>query len=161
MDNKYAPPNSPVADVLPVNNSTTPSGSPTGDADSKRETSRPRAVIIAGCLIALSVAIAGIDAARGASPTSNFNSIVTIFWFVVLVLLTAVFVQKLLQGRNWARVTYVVILVLGIPSVIATVHDLMVAPSTFDTVFLLQSVIQFSALGLLFTPSAGAWFRKR
>jgi lysylphosphatidylglycerol synthetase-like protein (DUF2156 family) len=144
-----------------IHTSSAPSGSPIGDADSKRETSRPRVVIIAGCLIALSVAIAGIDAATDTGSTSNFSSKVTIFWFVVLVLLAAGFVYKLLQGRNWARVTYVVILVVGIPSLITNVREVMIAPSTFNIVFLLQSMIQFSALGLLFSPSARAWFRKR
>jgi hypothetical protein len=149
--NSYAPPEAPIADSEPL----------VGDAGHVRELSRPRAVIIAGCLIVLSVAIAGIDAATDTNSTSSFGSIVTIVWFVVLVFLVAGFVYKLFQGRNWARVTYVVILVVGIPSVITTIRDVMIAPSAFGVEFLLQSIIQFSALGLLFSPSARAWFRKR
>ena len=65
------------------------------------------------------------------------------------------------RGRNWARVTWLVLFLLGLP-VIFFVGDLLLREGAASVAILVgQTIAQFVALVLLFQPSSNAWFRHR
>lgn len=65
------------------------------------------------------------------------------------------------RGRNWARVTWLVLFLLGLP-VIFFVGDLLLREGAASVAILVvQTIAQLVALVLLFRPSSNAWFRRR
>jgi hypothetical protein len=70
------------------------------------------------------------------------------------------FIWKIGQGRNWARITYLVLFVVGLlvyPFILwSTFHRSPVGAY----VSILQTAMQAYALYLLFRPPARAWFAK-
>jgi hypothetical protein len=64
------------------------------------------------------------------------------------------------KGKNWARVTFLVLTILGTPSAIKALID-GVSVGTFSSLLgMFQMAIQFCALILLFRSPAKDWFRK-
>ena len=67
---------------------------------------------------------------------------------------------KIAARRNWARITYVVLGILGAMSYLIQPEKVS-RLSRLDTInFTLQTALQWAALVLLLLPSASRWFRK-
>lgn len=68
-------------------------------------------------------------------------------------------IYKIAAGRNWARIVFLVLFVVGVPmSVIPLVHSLAQTPVS-GLIGLVQLVVQVIALVMLFQSPSNAWFR--
>jgi FtsH-binding integral membrane protein len=85
----------------------------------------------------------------------DFVLFVMIFTFAFIVWL----IYKMDRGRNWARITFLVFFILGVPmSVLPLLRSLSYSPVS-GVLGLLQVVLQIVALCILFGRSARPWFR--
>jgi hypothetical protein len=66
---------------------------------------------------------------------------------------------KMAARRNWARVTYLVLEILGIAVVLAKPEQLTASPLISRAVFIVQTLLQLAACVLLLAPSASRWFK--
>lgn len=74
--------------------------------------------------------------------------------------LTAFFIWKISQGRNWARITYLVFFILG---VLFTIYDYLTSEvSTFSIILGIAGIIvQIIALIFLFQKQSSDWFKSK
>jgi hypothetical protein len=92
-----------------------------------------------------------------------FSVVVQIFTFGFMALL----IWKISQGRNWARVTWLVFFVGGcLINVLFTLFSKTYRVGVFGSffpaaVFVVQTAIQFYAIVLLFTAKGRTWFARK
>jgi len=90
--------------------------------------------------------------------TGPLNFLVSVLLVVTAVL--AFLISKISAGRNWARITFLVIFILGF------VPGLSLVGAEFDRSVLVgilsiaQTALSLYALFLIFTQPGSAWFRK-
>jgi len=73
-------------------------------------------------------------------------------------LIMAWLTHKTNQGRNWARITFLVLYIVG--TLISIPMLFMVPHSIVDVgVYIIQAVLQLAALIMLFSQNARPWFR--
>jgi len=72
----------------------------------------------------------------------------------------ALIIAMIGRGRNWARITFLIICLLGFVSVILLMHVMLRlnGPLSF-LIVLAESILQYVALILLFQREASEWFR--
>lgn len=145
--NPYAPPQAVVQDAAEI------------------QMPRPRAVTVAVWMLWIEVALSTTGAAlqmRNARETIALISI--LIGAVLLQGLSALFIYKIWKGRNWARITYLVLTLIGILSLVQVVTVLSKGVTFLPGVeALLTSVgmtLDLVALYLVFVPGR-AWFRRR
>jgi len=63
------------------------------------------------------------------------------------------------KGRNWARITHLVLLSIALMASVFTYSWTLKGPAYQVTVYLLQTALNVAGEALLFTPSASAWYR--
>jgi hypothetical protein len=147
--NPYAPPTAQVADV-----------------DPGRPLPRPRAVSLAILLFWISVAVSlplwFVDDAVDTSDPDIFVTLV-IGWIVGLAMLafTIWVIVSIGRARNWARITYLVLAILGWLMVIVDLPGLFASPWYNPFGYLSNAALDAAIVVLLFTPAANAWFRAR
>ncbi len=148
-ENPYAPPTSQVADVEP--------GKPLP---------RPRAVNLAIQLFWISVVITlplwFVDGDAETSEPGIFLALV-VGWVFALALMafTIWVIVSIGRARNWARITYVVLAVLGWLFLISELPGLFAMPWYYWSGYLANAALDVAIVVLLFTPAASAWFRAR
>lgn len=144
-DNRYAPPNARVADL-----STSPAVA-----------AAPATLQLATRLLWASLAIGLVNSAldwtylSSAAPMNIVIGILT-FTFVVIGLL----IYNVGRGRNWARIVLLVFAIIGLPSLTQLPANFARSPLS-GSLSLLQTVIQFTALYIMFVTSARHAFSKR
>ena len=85
-------------------------------------------------------------------------------FFVLFVMLSTLaiiawLIYKMDRGRNWARITFLIFFILGVPlSVLPLIQSLSYSPIS-GMLGLLQIVLQTVALFMLFGRNARPWFR--
>ena len=110
-------------------------------------------LIVAGCMIGIIKAVIEYSQ-RTEEFTSEFLIFITIS--IVLNLLLIFFI---LQGKNWARLVFLILLLIGIPtSFFPAIHDYKSIPLQ-SILVLVQMVFQLIALGFLYLPISSRWFR--
>lgn len=73
----------------------------------------------------------------------------------------AVLTVAVAKGLNWARITLLVLFLLGLP-LIFFIRDLLLREGAASVAILfVQTIAQLVALVLLFRPASNAWFRPR
>jgi membrane protein implicated in regulation of membrane protease activity len=77
-----------------------------------------------------------------------FGLLVT--WFLIV---------KISKGKNWARLVFAVLFVLGAVVVVPAIALLYAAMPISALITGLQTLLQFIGVVLLFVPSSNAWFR--
>lgn len=93
-----------------------------------------------------------------ANAPPGFGLGVVIFILCFGFLLSAFFIWKIGQGRNWARITYLVLFILGIPVVIYTLLTIKV--STFLIIMqIAHTIVSLVALVFLFQKQSSDWFK--
>src|SRR5207245_1793608 len=88
-------------------------------------------------------------------------------WFATVVgSITLLFIATITflisQGRNWARILFLLMFIAGVPTMFAVASELQsqLAGRPGATLLLaLQSLAQLGALVLLFTSASNSWFR--
>ena len=91
---------------------------------------------------------------------SGFLIGVLIFTLCFTLLFMAFFIWKIGQGKNWARITYLVLFILGVPFTIYSY--LTSAVSTLLIILMIgQIILQIIALVLLFQKQSSDWFKSK
>jgi hypothetical protein len=80
--------------------------------------------------------------------------------YLVIIVLLGLLIRAVAKGRNWARITYAAIAVLGVVSIALT--WLRAEALTFPGTLLLLAVpvAYIVIVGLLFHPTARPWFKR-
>ncbi len=147
--NPYAPPTAQVANV-----------------DPDLPLPRPRAVSLAILFFWISVAVSlplwFVDGAVDTSDSDVF-AVMVIGWIIGIALLafTIWVIVSIGRARNWARITYSVLAILGWLMVIVDLPGLVASPWYNWLGYLLNAALDVAIVVLLFTPAANAWFRAR
>ena len=81
-------------------------------------------------------------------------TVVTVIW-----LFTAYLVAMVEQGRNWARITYLVLFLLGLPFLAKAFYTNGWQANIAMLSVITQTVLQAVALTLVFAPTSRRWFR--
>jgi len=112
--------------------------------------------------VTLLYVVLGIGVLRSIMEVSRLPQIA--IGFVILSLPTFgiiwLFIYKISKGRNWARITFLVLCIIGIPfSVVPLMQSLAANP--FSGLFgIAQIIIQIVALVFLFQRPSSDWFRE-
>jgi hypothetical protein len=143
--NPYAPPATTVADAAPL-----------------AAPERPRAVTIAVALlwvsifIGMPVAIWRIATFGGATPAPYFGMFLVVYAFLLSVCFWLF--GSLRKGKNWARITILVMTALYIAVQPLTLQVTLAGPSPDAIVKVLQLLLWVAASVLLLGPSSRAWY---
>jgi hypothetical protein len=115
-----------------------------------------------GLLVGSTVVGTGTTAIVGFSPNALTAGLPFAIGILVLTLAILLFlIAKISAGRNWARITFTVLFVLGLPTCAALVlTDKFFQNPISGGVVLLQTIVQGWALVLLFTKPGSDWFKK-
>ncbi|HEY4211829.1 MAG TPA: hypothetical protein VGM84_10140 [Steroidobacteraceae bacterium] len=148
-DNRYAPPTAPVHDTI----------------DPEPVRTRPREIVwaiqlaVAGYLLGLVAIIARWDYySRLASPSPAITIVSQVLSLAVFVW----FYAKIYAGRNWARITWLVLSLLGILiGFNQTFRSLInAAPFLVKANLVVGIVINLATAWLLFFSPGRLWFRR-
>ncbi len=132
-----------------------PTTEPVGDA-------RPGEVTLAVRLLWISIAIGLlITGLRVAGLVSGASLVVALLLGVVIFGFYLFLVSRISAGRNWARIVFLVLFLIGLPFSIPTYLAELRKSVLFGSISILIAVIQLVATYLLFTKNSNRWFRQR
>ena len=124
-------------------------------AQSNRPGKVGQAVILLYATLAVGVVRMIVEGARLSAGSSvgfvmlNTVAVFAIIWFLI---------HKIGKGRNWARITFTVLFLIGVPfSVLPLVQSVAASPVS-GMLGIAQAVIQAIALVLLFQKPSSHWF---
>lgn len=119
---------------------------------------RPRAVAIAVTLIWLSLALTVVALATSFARGARGNVMLTNIAVFVGVFVVFGFLNiQIMAGRNWARILFMVLFVLGLVEVLS---QALIDPLGLDAMVLyLENALELIAVVLLFAKPARIWFR--
>jgi hypothetical protein len=122
---------------------------------------KPREVKWAISLMLAALAIGPITTAMDWSYLKSLGPIQRLVLNQVFtLLLLSYFIWKVSQGRNWARVTLLVLFLLGLPFYFFYVRAEFGRSAISAVLSILQTVIQGTGLLLTFVAPAKDWFKK-
>ena len=82
-----------------------------------------------------------------------------IFVIAFTFLFTGFFIWRIDRGKNWARITYLVLFILGAPFSIYLLFKSIAFEPISDLISVVQFVLQIIALVFLFLKNSTAWFK--
>ena len=115
------------------------------------QTTRPREVGTAVTLIYITFGIGLLRAIMGGAPV-----LLTLVFIGIMYL----FVFQIGKGRNWARITFLVLTILGLPFSVHSLTQTFTANPVSGLLEIGQIVMQIIALVFLFQRPASDWFRE-
>lgn len=136
-DNPYAPPKAVVADPV---------------ADGAPVSAQPYAATLATHLLWSGLALGTLNLAIVGSLATSVDS-------VVVLGLLALLTHKISHGRNWARITFLVLFLLGLPGIPSATSILWQQSPLVAVISLVVSGLQMGALYLVFIGDGARWFR--
>jgi len=97
------------------------------------------------------------------SAYSGFIIGVTIFIYVLSLGFLAFLIYKIRKGRNWARITFLVLSAIGIPfSIISVILSLTINPlSEVLILSIVEIILETTAIVLLFQKKSSEWFNSK
>jgi FtsH-binding integral membrane protein len=131
------------------------------DIDSNRN-ARPKKVQNAVTILYITLGIGIVRAVIEASANAEMAG-VGFFMFITLVLVALIMllIAMIARGRNWARITCLVLFLLGLlPSILALIRSFTLSPIS-GVLEMVQVVLTIVALVLLFQQDSSAWFRTK
>jgi hypothetical protein len=128
-------------------------------SDTEPTLQRPSQVSLAVRLLWISLGLGAVTSAimRPLFPSTTHTVVTQVATFALLAWLT----YKIWVGRNWARVTFVVMTALGLLIYIPILSVYFRFSPVAGTINLLQCLMQLVALYLLFTEPGRGWFKAR
>jgi hypothetical protein len=122
---------------------------------------KPREVNWAILLMWAALVIGPIKEAMDWSHRKSLGPIHTqVLIGVVTLLLLSYFIWEVSQGRNWARITLLVLFLLGLPSYFFYVREEFGRSVILAALSILQALMQVTGLLLTFMAPAKDWFKK-
>ena len=131
------------------------------DTNSNRP-ERPKKVQNAVTILYVTLGIGIVRTVMDASVNAElagvgFLIVVTLVTFAFLVFLIAM----IGRGRTWARITFLVLLLLGLPlSILPLIRYFTISPIS-SVLGLAQEILQIVAIVFLFQQDASAWFKPK
>lgn len=68
------------------------------------------------------------------------------------------FIRMIAGGRNWARIIYLIMVILGLLAMASHIHTLIGQGTLYLIPTIINTVIDLCAVFLLFTSESNAWF---
>jgi hypothetical protein len=122
---------------------------------------RPKEVGAATLLLSASLVIGGIravfDLTQKVSGASFFVAVLLLLVFLGVFFF---FVNRSGAGRNWARITLLVLLILQLPFALMGSIAEVRANFVHGLVSVVIVILQVLGVGLLFTKNSNLWFRR-
>jgi hypothetical protein len=117
-----------------------------------------------GTAVKLLYATLGIGVLRSimeASRHAQKASLGFVIFVSVFVLgITCLFIYKIGRGRNWARITFLVLFIIGLPFSILPLLKSLAANPVSGLLGIAQIAIQLIALVFLFQKTSSYWFKE-
>jgi hypothetical protein len=131
------------------------------DSNSNR-TERPKKVQNAVTILYVTLGIGIVRAVIEASANAQMAGVGFLIFITVLVFAVMVFLIAMIgRGRNWARITFLVLFLLGLlPSILPLIRSFKLSPIS-GILGLAQMVLQVVALVFLFQQESSVWFRAK
>lgn len=124
--------------------------------------SRPSTIGVALGLLWVGLAIGPIKLLfNWAYLVSRSGVAVNVFIVGVGLAFYCFFIWKIGEGKNWARIAFLVLFVLGVAPYIFILRSEFARSPLLGTMSIVQAGIQAAALYLLFTSPGSEWFRQR
>ena len=122
---------------------------------------KPQPVVTAVYLLWVSLAVGLVKMLMYFSNLSGmaaaaFTSFILIFTFALIAFL----IFKISAGRNWARITFLVMFIIGVLPTLPIVLGEFSRSAVVGALSAAQIGLQVYALFLLFTQPGSSWFRK-
>lgn len=145
--NPYAPPQAHVTDAPP---------------DTGQEFERPITVRVAAWLLWLSLAVFVVSfLIRIKSAAFPAGSLKMAIATTVLNVAVSLWLNlKIVAGRNWARIVWLVLFLIGV-LLTAALFLTVLRKNIANPLLFLQGLVSMVTAVLLLTPSAGRWFRRK
>ena len=122
---------------------------------------RPKKVGIAVKLLYMMLGIGLLRSIMEARMHAQMESPQFVMFVTLVVILTLCFLIHMIGiGRNWARITYLVLFIIGIPFSISPLLQSLSASPFSGLLGITQAAIQIVALFFLFQTSSSEWFRE-
>jgi len=133
------------------------------DAPAVDDVPPPRIVRVAVWLLWAAMAIEGINGLLEVREDSQPRSLVIAASAVTIVLIGVVcwLIAMIGRRRNWARIIYALLFVLGMGIQVWNWQGLLNGPLRHVLTIMPQFALQLAAMILLFRREASAWFRSR
>jgi len=121
----------------------------------------PAQVAAAAWMLWLTLALGAINAALEWGYLTSTTSVGLVFatqvvTFGILAWLTI----KITRGRNWARITYLVLLLAGLPVAFLQFPTIFSRSIVAGAISVMQVVLQVASLYLVFSDPGRRWFRR-
>jgi hypothetical protein len=125
-------------------------------------TERPKEVTGAVRLVAASFAIGGVRAVFDlAQKVSGISFLVALLILVVFLGICFFFVSRIAAGKNWARIVFLVLFLIGLPLALpGYIADLRIN-FLHGAISIIIALLQLIGTYLLFTRNSNVWFRRR
>jgi membrane-associated HD superfamily phosphohydrolase len=123
----------------------------------------PKKIKEAANLIYLTLAIGFIKYILYVTMTSQktFTEPRSIIIGILTIIILALFAFKIGEGKNWSRITYLVLFIIGIiPYPLYLSNEFKMSP-IIGIVSITQVLIQLYVLVILFTGESKEWFKKQ
>jgi len=122
---------------------------------------RPREATRAVQLISASFLIGGIRAAFELThKVSGVYFLVAIFLLIAFFGICFFLVSKIAAGRNWARIVFIVLVLIGLPfAILGYIQELRTSLLS-GSISIIIAILQLIGTYLLFTKNSNAWFRR-
>jgi hypothetical protein len=125
--------------------------------------SKPAAVGMATFLIYLSLAVGVLkvvfDWGHLKASGRSANPIISVGAFTIVVI--GLLAWKMGQGRNWARITFLILFIVGAVPAMAILKSNLDRSVVVGVLAVIQTIAQLYALWLVFTPPGSHWFKTR
>src|SRR5688572_3939693 len=143
--NPYTPPRAPVSDAAEVS----------------QPAQKPKQVSMAAQML---WATLGLGVINTALQWEYLTAVFSVEMLVAIQLVTLGIVAwltiKISAGRNWARITYLVLTILGLPAILLQLPATFARAPVSGLIGGLQLALQLYALYLIFFEPGRRWFRR-
>lgn len=136
---------------------------PSTTSSSSRPVTATRGVIGLYVSFAIAVLVAIYNyftkLASGAVNDEHISVALVLTINIVTILIMFFFIYKISQGRNWARIIYFILFMIGLLIMPFTIPVLLEQDLLVFSVLIIQTIIQIIAWILLFQKETTAWFK--
>ena len=123
---------------------------------------RPKKVQNAVTIFYVTLGIGIVRAVMEASANAALQGVGSFLFGTLVVFAVMVFLIAMIgRGRNWARITFLVLFLLGLlPSILPLIRSFTISPIS-GVLGLAQVVLQIVAMVFLFQQESSAWFKPK
>ena len=123
---------------------------------------KPKKVQNAVTILYVTLGIGIIRAVMEASANAEIAGVGFLMFVTLMVFAVMVFLIAMIgRGRNWARITFLVLFLLGLlPSILPLIRSFTISPIS-GVLGLAQVVLQIVAMVFLFQQESSAWFKPK